>query len=141
MKHLQDLLEHDAGFELEKQTELVAVTASVEDQLDRLRAPVEIATLNPSHPFHLVLFLIGQKDKPRVVEIVSQCTNAYLVSFIVSYTGGILFGFYAMFRVMAQYKDLALIRLNPRFQFRNRVLAAYKQSSESQQPRGSSLLV
>ena len=78
------------------------------------------------NPLHLLLFMIGEGKKDEIGSIVGQCSNAYLVSFIFSYTGGLLFGIYSIFSVMSQYKSVSLARQSGRFKLRNRMLRAIK---------------
>lgn len=53
-----------------------------------------------------------------------QCSKAYLVSFFFSYTGGLIFGIVSVLRVLAQYKEVTMIRQQPRFLLRNRMMRA-----------------
>ena len=78
-----------------------------------------------------MLLLIGEQDRLEALQVVDQCTQSYLAAFSVSYSLGVLFGLYAMLRVLAQYKEIAVIRSNPNFQFRNRVLSAFTKAGHA----------
>ena len=94
-------------------------------------APCPTRPLPPSpnsNPFHLFLFLVGQEDMADVKDIVRSCSSSYLAAFILAYTFGLVFGIYAVLRVMAQYKAVTLIRQDPRFLLRNRMMMAVARS-------------
>lgn len=60
-------------------------------------------------------------------EIIHECAPAYLAAFVLAYTGGLVFGIYAVLRVMAQYKRVTLMRQDQRFLLRNRMMMAVAQ--------------
>lgn len=76
------------------------------------------------HPVHLMMFLLAEEDKSSILHIVEECNEAYLAAFVISYTGGLLFGIYSLCRVMFQYKKVTQIRQSKWFKVRNRILAA-----------------